>query len=183
MKRILRFFSLSGVFWAIFFGVPSFATDQCAILATGAASDLAIDDPEKFEYLTRTCRGEGATKKVPHSTSSSNAIVPTQSGEKGKNSAITGPKKNTQLVNHDPTNKASIGCDFLFYPSDESKHPIGTMACVNGKHYECRRLDTGSPSWSTSGLGCHSDDFDIKTKELNLKNLKEVLKQNKDLRE
>jgi len=158
--------------------------NECAILATGAASDLAIDDPERFEYLTRVCRGESPTKRTtkppdrssPASSLRSRGSVAEQSGRS------TGKPQN-QATNDDNRGKQNNGCEYLFYPAPGLKHPTETEACKNGENLICKRVGANGAQWVKGGTACAISPDSIHNAELNLKHRNEMLNKMKDIRE
>lgn len=154
---------------------------DCAILATGAASDLAIDDPERFEHLTRVCRGESATKRTTNSPDRSSPATTLRSpGASEKPARPVGKPKN-QATSDDSSRKKNIGCDFLFYPVSGSKHPIDTEACKDGENLTCKRIGANGAQWVKGGTACTISPDAVHNSELNLKNANETLNKMKDL--
>jgi len=152
--------------------------NDCAILATGAASELAIDDPDRFEYLTRVCRGESPTKKdVTIPSRPSPATVPLlQNRPAGKPPQPTAAPGN-HAVSDDKQRNLNEGCAYLFYSVPDSRHAVGTEACKDGRNLVCKRVGAASFQWVEGGSACVNDPDLLSIRELNLKNLKGTLKQ------
>lgn len=149
---------------------------NCAILATGAASDLAIDDPEQFEYLTRVCRGDSASKRTTNSLDrSSQASTSRSPGSATEKPARPMGKPKNQAISDDNSGKKNIGCEFLFYPASGSKHPIDTEACKGGENLTCKRVGANGAQWAQGGTACAISPDAIHNSELNLKNIKGTL--------
>lgn len=152
-------------------------SNECAILSTGAASDLAIENPERFEYLTRICRGESATKRT---TDSSDRYSPASTlrsqGSVAEKSAKSGKPK-SQATSDDKRTKENIGCEFLFHPVSGSRHSIETEACKNGVNMICKRAaGANGAEWVKGGTACANAPDYIQNYELNLKHNKAMLK-------
>lgn len=154
---------------------PAFATNDCAILSTGAASDLALEDPERFEYLTRACgsvspAAPGTSQGIPRPTPPSS--VAHDSREKATNSART-PKRNAlKRVGDDPVeHRTEGGCDYLFHPVKNLKHPVGTEACMGGQNRICRKNSKGILGWDEGGSACVTAPDALRVQELNTREI------------
>lgn len=155
--------------------LPAIATNDCAILSTGAASDLALDDPERFEYLTRACgsvppAASGTTSGIPRSKPPSTVVQ--DSGGKSPKSA--GPSKQNTLKrvgDTPPPERAEGGCDYLFHPVKNLKHPVGTEACVGGHNRICRKNAKGVLGWDEGGSACATAPDALRVQELNTRDI------------
>lgn len=154
---------------------PAIATNDCAILSTGAASDLALDDPERFEYLTRACgsvppASPGASRGTRRSTPPSPVVH--NSGEKAPNSAGTAKRNALKRVSDAPVQeRAEGGCDYLFHPVKSLKHPVGTEACVGGHNRICRKNAKGILDWDEGGSACVTAPDALRVQELNTRDI------------
>lgn len=153
---------------------------ECAVLGTKQASDLAIDEPERFEALSRQCRGDAPLQSRPkskpkaHSGAAAGGAGMARGGEDRDN------RGGTKQVDSSADSE-SMGCPFLFYTVPGKVHRPDTETCQNDKNIVCR-LDrqTGRSSWQPGGSACLNEPNRLKTYELNLRNtlkLKEDTKQ------
>jgi hypothetical protein len=149
-----------------------FASD-CAILATGAASDLAIDDPDRFEHLTRTCRGESSPRNNAPATSRA-TTPPTAPSQRPPSRQPPPPRGNRFVSDDDKQRNLQEGCEFLFHSVPDSRHAVGTEACKDGKNLVCKRVGANAFQWAAGGSACVIDPDLLKTQELNLKNTKNI---------
>lgn len=154
---------------------PATAVNDCAILATGAANDLAIDDPERFEYLTRAC-GNGPSLPPGPAESTPRAAPPTpvvqDQGIKSPKAAGTSKRDALRRVDDSPNAvDANTGCDYLFHPVKNLKHRVGTEACKNNRNLVCRKNSQGEISWDEGGSACLTAPNAIPTMELNTRNI------------
>lgn len=154
---------------------PATAANDCAILATGAASDLALDDPERFEYLTRAC-GDGPPSPPGPVRTTPRAAPPAPvvqgRGATPRKAAGTSSPDALRRVDDSPKgHDADTGCDYLFYPVKNLKHRIGTEACRNNRNLVCRKNAEGVLGWDEGGSACATAPNAIPTMELNTRNI------------
>jgi hypothetical protein len=147
-------------------------TSECAILATGAASDLAIDDPKRFEYLTQSCGNERPAPSIAPRATPSAQVVQKQGKPTQKAGGPSKPNALQSVSDSPATDDEKEGCTYRVYPVKNLKHPIGMKACLNGKLIICKKNPEGGVHWEDSFASCSGEDvIDIKTREFNTKEM------------
>lgn len=137
------------------------AQSDCAVLATAAASDLAVDDPESFERLTQACKSR---RSAPA------AMLAQPQGKPTPNAARSSQRNAPQRVADTPVQAGEKGgCPYRFYPVEGYKHPQGTEACIGGRTHICRKTSKGVVDWDlVEGSSCTGENVrDIKAYEYN----------------
>jgi hypothetical protein len=151
----------------------SMAQDPCAVLSSGAAADLAIDDPEKFQTLSAQCKGSGRTGTPAASTSSARTNAVRSEPPQPKQPA---PQQTAQIP--EPGNYPP-NCGYVFFSTavPNGKHNPGESFCQNGKMVRCEGLKLPSKGWVQSNASCDGEptDSNVYVKELNSRNLQETL--------
>ncbi|MFY9476180.1 MAG: hypothetical protein WAQ08_00670 [Aquabacterium sp.] len=150
--------------------IASAATNnECAILATQAGGDLAVDDPARYEQLTQACgQWRPAAPKAPRTAPV--APVAHQPGKPAQKTGVPPKHSALQRVGDSPAKgDEKEGCAYRFYPVKNLKHPIGTEACINGRTEVCKKNAKGVVVWDLiDGSQCSGANvIDIKTRELN----------------
>ena len=67
--------------------------------------------------------------------------------------------------------RAEGGCNYLFHPVKNLKHPVGTEACVDGHNRICRKNAKGILDWDEGGSACVTAPDALRVQELNLSEL------------
>lgn len=142
------------------------ANNDCAILATAEASDLAVDDPARFERLTQACSHQRSTPTAaPRATPGAH-----KQGQPPQKVGGFPKSRIPQRVADAPTPEGEkAGCPYRFYPVEGHKHPPDTEACIGGRTYICRKTSKGVVDWDlVEGSSCAGANVrDIKTIEYN----------------
>lgn len=137
------------------------ANNDCAVLATAQASDLAVDDPERFERLTQACKGRWSAPAVMVAQPQGKPTP--KAGRSSKNNA-------PHRVADTPVQVGEkVGCPYRFYPVEGHKHALGTEACIGGRTHICRNTSKGVVDWDlVEGSSCAGANVrDIKAIEYN----------------
>jgi hypothetical protein len=147
---------------------PAVAYD-CSILSTGAAADLAMDDPEAFKTLRAHCAKTGVEPRNA-------APRPEETEEPPKNVKA---KWLTSKPEEQPEGgeRSPKGCPYLIETEIGYYHDPGSRACLDGILRSCDMIgkdDYGKLVYAwhiVSTRGCTGSNIDIRTKELNSANL------------
>ena len=149
--------------------------NECAILATEAGSDLAVDDPPRYEYLTQVCRNQRRAPSIAPRATPSTPVTQKQGKASPKAGGSSKPNALQRVDDSPAKGDKKESCPYKVYPVKDLKYPIGTKACLKGKLIVCKKNSKGEVAWDSelSWASC-LDALDIETFERNMKEIESL---------